>query len=129
MAFNNSVEPIFKPKTRSKTEIFMKSMIKICFLPVSLDKGANIISFKPWTTIVFQHVFLFIIPAIFLPNIMLYLAFTQSMTQEQMTNMIESQTFVEVASFFCLFLAVLSVFFMILVCKNIELLEVTFISR
>ena len=127
--FKNSVEPIFKSQKRSKTEIFMKTLIKICLLPVSLDKETNTISCKSWSRPAVLHVIFFVMPTIIMPNLNFFLALFKEVTPEVLEKYLKSQTFVEVASFLSSFLILVSLSFPIILCKHINLLEIDSISR
>ena len=127
--FTNSVEPIFKSQKRSKTETFMKTLTKICLLPVSLDKETNTISYKSWSRPAVLHVIFFVMPTIIMPNLNFFLALFKEVTPEVLEKYLKSQTFVEVASFLSSFLILVSVSYPIILCKHINLLEIDSISR
>ena len=121
----NKIEPFYKGLKQTRTEVFMKILLKICYLPGILDKEKKTITFKFWSRPTVIHISIYLMLYLILHFINSYLSFPV----EKFKELVETHSFVEFASQVSFVLAFEATFFPILIFKNFDEITMDFFSR
>ena len=121
----NKVEPIFKGVTQTKTEVFMKLLFKLYYLPATFNKEMNTVTYKFWSRQSIIHVLIYLILYLMLTNF----HFSLVLTTEVVGKLMDTTSFVEFASFGTTFLTIAGIFMPILILKNADDVDFDSIKR
>ena len=121
----NKVEPIFKRMNQTKTEVFMRTLLKICYLPGILDKEQRTITFKLWSRPTVIHILIYLILYTSLNNINLFMMISIEIIEE----LWKTQSFVEFASLGTTFITLTSICMPLLIFKNMDKMNSNFLER
>ena len=122
---SNKVEPIFKGQSQTKIELFMRLLLKICYLPGILDKENRTISFKLWSRPTITHVIIYWILYLCFYNINVFMVVSIDLMEKVMAV----QSFVEFVSLATVWLTIFAIFMPILIFRKIEQLDWDSLSR
>ena len=121
----NKVEPIYKGFQQTRTEMFMRFLLKICYFPGIFDKEKMTITFKLWSrqTVVHVLIYLFLFTMLYCINTSMLLTF------EELEELIETKSFVELASLGISLIGLLAICMPLLIFKNFDNMNIDFLKR
>ena len=126
MKQNNFVQ-IFKPKIKTKTQLFTTFLIKSCIFPLHLDKINNTLSFKFWSKSTLIHLLVYPILLLGVPQVLVLT--NEKLTLQVFLNFFNENSFVENVSFIMNLPFAFGYFLMVPLCGKIICIDAKIFYR